>query len=47
MAKQMPEKTEEMKKILLALWADIVEEGPNEWWERDTQPPIADGQLSY
>lgn len=47
LAAQMPEKTEEMKNILLQLWADIKAEGPNEWWERDRQAPKRGGTLSY
>jgi len=47
MAKQMPEKTEEMKKVLLKLWADIETEGPNEWWENEKQPPGKGGTLNY
>lgn len=47
LAKKMPEKTEEMKKTLLKLWADIVEEGPNEWWESERQKPKKGGKLSY
>ena len=47
LAAKMPEKTEEMKKILLELWADIKAEGPNEWWESETQKPKAGGTLSY
>ena len=47
LAKQMPEKTEEMKTIILKLWADIVNEGPNEWWEADKQKSRFGGKLSY
>jgi hypothetical protein len=43
----MPGKTEEMKKLLLATWADIVEEGPNEWWETERQKPSKGGTLSF
>ncbi len=39
----MPEKTEEMKNILLELWADIKAEGPSEWWENETQKPKRGG----
>ena len=31
----MPEKTEEMKNILLKLWDDIEAEGPSEWWKNE------------
>jgi arylsulfatase A-like enzyme len=47
LALKMPGKTEEMKKILLATWADIVEEGPNEWWETERQKPPKGGTLSF
>lgn len=47
LASEMPEKTEEMKAILLDLWAGIVEEGPNEWWEADRQRSKFGGKLSY
>ena len=41
------EKTEEMKNILLKLWADIKAEGPGEWWESETQKPAKGGTLSH
>ncbi|GAA4444369.1 sulfatase-like hydrolase/transferase [Novipirellula rosea] len=44
---KMPEKTEEMKNVLFKLWADIEEEGPNEWWENERQKPAKGGKLSY
>jgi arylsulfatase A-like enzyme len=47
LALKMPGKTEEMKKLLLATWADIVEEGPNEWWETERQKPPKGGTLSF
>jgi len=47
LAAKMPEKTEEMKNILLKLWADIKAEGPSEWWESETQKPKKGGTLSY
>ncbi|WP_315852734.1 sulfatase-like hydrolase/transferase [Allorhodopirellula solitaria] len=47
LAAKMPEKTEEMKNILLDLWADIQAEGPHEWWESETQKPKRGGRLSY
>jgi arylsulfatase A-like enzyme len=47
LAAKMPEKTEEMKAILLDLWADIVAEGPNEWWESEKQRSRFGGKLSY
>ena len=42
----MPEKTEEMKNILLDLWEDIQADGPSEWWENETQKPRR-GTLNY
>ncbi|VGO13208.1 Arylsulfatase [Pontiella desulfatans] len=47
LATKMPEKTEEMKRILLKLWADIEKEGPREWWESERQKPSRGGKLSY
>ncbi|MDB4384840.1 sulfatase-like hydrolase/transferase [Opitutaceae bacterium] len=47
LAAQMPEKTAEMKAKLLEVWAGIVAEGPNEWWEADTQKSRRGGKLSY
>ncbi len=47
LAANMPEKTQEMKKVLLELWADIEAEGPNEWWEDDKQKSRFGGKLSY
>ncbi|QDV22495.1 sulfatase family protein [Aureliella helgolandensis] len=47
LAAKMPAKTAEMKAILLQTWNDIVEEGPNEWWEAETQKPARGGTLSY
>ncbi len=47
LAANMPEKTEEMKKILLKLWAEIENEGPSEWWKADRQKSKFGGKLSY
>jgi arylsulfatase A-like enzyme len=47
MAAKMPEKTDELKKIIIELWADIEAEGPSEWWEKDRQKPSKGGKLSY
>ena len=47
LSKQMPGKTEEMKNMLLKLWADIEAEGPKEWWESDMQKPRGGGKLSH
>ncbi len=37
LAEEMPEKTEEMKETLLALWKEIEKEGPSEWWKESKQ----------
>lgn len=47
LAAKMPEKTEEMKEILFATWAEIEAEGPAEWWRADTQKPKPGAKLSY
>ena len=47
LAKEMPEKTKELKTQLIALWNDIKTEGPNEWWESAKQKPTKNGKLSY
>ena len=47
LAQTMPEKTEEMKKSLLEVWAGIESEGPHEWWEKETQRPKKGSKLSY
>ncbi|WP_372845619.1 sulfatase [Pontiella sp.] len=47
LAQQMPEKTEEMKKILVKLWKEIEAEGPRDWWEGEKQKPKSGGKLSY
>ncbi|TWU50623.1 Choline-sulfatase [Rubripirellula tenax] len=47
LASAMPEKTAEMTKKLLEVWKSIETEGPNEWWESETQKPMKGGKLSY
>ena len=47
LATEMPEKTEEMKNKLLEVWKQIEEEGPDEWWKSDKQPPKKGGTLGY
>ena len=47
LSQKMPEKTEEMKNILVNLWHEIEAEGPREWWERDGQRPKKGSTLSY
>ena len=37
-ANEMPEKTAELKALLLETWQGIVEEGPNQWWEDHSGP---------
>lgn len=46
-AEEMPEKTQEMKRILFQTWEQIVEEGPNEWWEAERNKPKKGATLSY
>jgi arylsulfatase A-like enzyme len=47
LAAQMPEKTEEMKAIILDLWSEIEAEGPSEWWLNETQRPKGGSKLRY
>ena len=47
LASEMPEKTEEMKALMLKTWKDIEKEGPNEWWENDKQRPKKGGKINY
>ena len=47
LASEMPEKTEEMKAIMMKTWEDIKKEGPNEWWENEKQRPVKGSKLSY
>lgn len=47
LAETMPEKTEEMKKILFETWENIVAEGPNEWWETEKNKPMKGAKLNY
>ncbi len=44
---KMPEKTEEMKNILVNLWGEIEAEGPSEWWKSETQRPKGGSKLKY
>ncbi len=44
---EMPEKTEQMKKILFDVWANIEEEGPDNWWKRERQKPAKGSTLNY
>lgn len=47
LAESMPEKTAEMKRLLFQTWEDIVEEGPNEWWESERNKPMKGATLNY
>ena len=47
LSKEQPEKFAEMKQTLLKTWADIVDEGPNEWWESDKSRPKGGSKLAY
>ncbi|WP_343217924.1 sulfatase-like hydrolase/transferase [Haloferula rosea] len=47
LSEKMPEKTEEMKGILLKLWKEIEAEGPREWWEDGSRKPKKGNKLSY
>jgi len=47
LAKERPEKAEEMKTKLLEVWADIEAEGPREWWEKSPQKPKKGGKVRY
>lgn len=47
LAGKMPEKTEEMKKVLFKTWEDIKKEGPNEWWENERNKPMKGAKINY
>ena len=47
LAKEMPEKVEELKKKVRELWADIESEGPKDWWKNETQRPKKGSKLNY
>ncbi len=44
---KLPEKMEEMKRLLFMTWEDIVEEGPNEWWEAESTKPQKGATVNY
>lgn len=44
---EMPEKFNQMKRLLIDTWEDISEEGPNEWWENKKGKKNSDGALNY
>ncbi|WPJ95700.1 sulfatase-like hydrolase/transferase [Coraliomargarita algicola] len=47
LASQMPEKLDEMKRLLVKTWNDINAEGPNEWWEGENNKPVRGGTFNY
>ncbi|MEW4561835.1 sulfatase-like hydrolase/transferase [Bremerella sp. JC770] len=47
LAGAMPDKTEEMKKILFEVWADIEEEGPKQWWHDPKIRPRRGSTVGY
>ena len=47
LAEKMSEKTEEMKQVLFQTWQNIVEEGPNEWWEMEKNKPMKGAKIPY
>lgn len=47
LSKEMPEKLDQMKRLLIKTWEGISEEGPNEWWESQKEKAKPGGKLSY
>lgn len=47
MATQMPEKLDEMKKLLIKTWKGIKTEGPNEWWKAERNKPMKGATINY
>jgi hypothetical protein len=47
LAKAMPEKFKFMKAKLLTTWEDIKKDGPNEWWENESNKPMKGATLNY
>ncbi len=47
LAKSMPEKANQMKRLLIETWEDISAEGPNEWWEGQREKRQKGATLSY
>ncbi|MDQ8207385.1 sulfatase-like hydrolase/transferase [Coraliomargarita sp. SDUM461003] len=47
LASSMPEKLDEMKRLLVKTWNDINAEGPNEWWEGERNKPGKGAKLNY
>ena len=44
---KMPEKCEEMKQLILKTWDDVKTEGPNEWWESESNKPGKGATVNY
>ncbi|MFY8327621.1 sulfatase [Pseudoalteromonas sp. ZZD1] len=47
LAAVMPDKLQTMKAKLLETWEDIKTDGPNQWWENETNPPRKGATLNY
>ena len=47
LASKMPEKTDEMKQILMKTWKDIEAEGPKEWWLGEKNKPMKGATINY
>lgn len=47
LATKMPEKLKTMKAKLIETWEDIKTDGPNQWWENETNPPRKGATLNY
>ncbi|MEP2775101.1 MAG: sulfatase [Luteolibacter sp.] len=47
LAASMPEKLDEMEKIMLATWKDIETEGPSDWWKKGGARKKDGSSLSY
>ena len=47
LAATMPEKTEEMKKMIFEVWKKIEAEGPKEWWQGGNARTKVGGKLNY
>ncbi|MGJ8642430.1 MAG: sulfatase-like hydrolase/transferase [Luteolibacter sp.] len=44
---KMPEKLDELKKVMFKTWEEIQAEGPSEWWLDSTAKPKGGGKLPY
>ena len=47
LAEKMPEKTEQMRNVLLGVWSQIESEGPREWWENKKGSARNGSKLKY